>query len=51
MEIKDNHEEALIAGKAMVDLATSVSILSVYIILFINTFLAAGECRRHRRAD
>lgn len=25
MEIKDNHEEALIAGKAMVDLATAVS--------------------------
>lgn len=26
MEIKDNHEEALIAGKAMVDLAASVSV-------------------------
>lgn len=25
MEIKDNHEEALIAGKAMVDLAEAVS--------------------------
>jgi len=24
MEIKDNHEEALIAGKAMVDLASAV---------------------------
>ena len=24
MEIKDNHEEALIAGKAMVDLALAV---------------------------
>jgi RNA polymerase II subunit A C-terminal domain phosphatase SSU72 len=25
LEIKDNHEEALIAGKAMVDLAAAVS--------------------------
>lgn len=25
MEIKDNHEEALIAGKAMIDLAEAVS--------------------------
>jgi len=25
MEIKDNHEEALIAGKAMIDLASAVS--------------------------
>jgi len=24
MEIKDNHEEALIAGKAMIDLASAV---------------------------
>lgn len=30
VEIKDNHEEALIAGKALLDLCSAVSLLSFY---------------------
>jgi RNA polymerase II subunit A C-terminal domain phosphatase SSU72 len=33
IEIKDNHEEALIAGKAMLDLASAVSSVSDYCLV------------------
>lgn len=36
MEIKDNHEEALIAGKAMIDLAEAVSFFSTKMSLALR---------------
>lgn len=47
MEIKDNHEEALIAGKAMLDLAAAVS-PSIYMITCTRGNII-NEDRRQRR--
>lgn len=50
MEIKDNHEEALIAGKAMVDLALAVRRAPKFnTISLINLILWDWKCRGYRR--